>query len=215
MQVYRYCLILLLSFYLNPQILHSKVIKLHNQTHLGKANVHMYLGTLHDHGNRDLNLQILQKSVLNLRHTNAMTIYEKWRKYPKNRRKRYKDRKKKWREDVKKRWSEDKKLLSLYRKKSLRLMHVGTIVKYYNNFEPRHEKTCPRGFATMWDSIRPQSEIRLRLESLDLASFNIIILYRQRITKTLIRLRGWKGRLKCVFVVRRWHKTGFLLTRYM
>ena len=55
--------------------------------------------------------------------------------------------------------------------------------------EPRHEKTCLRGFATQYDSNRPAQvrEASSSLEILGVASIGII-LSNQRTRKTLIRL---------------------------
>ena len=61
-------------------------------------------------------------------------------------------------------------------------------------FEPRHEKTCLRESAIR-GRLKPACsdiETRKSLEILDLASIGIM-LFRQRTTKMLIRLRGCAG----------------------
>ena len=81
-------------------------------------------------------------------------------------------------------------------------------LKGTHHFEPCHEKTCLQGFATKNDSNRPAQPQKLArvLKILNLASIGII-LSRQQTPKALVRLM-----LISTFVVRKWHKAGFLMT---
>ena len=78
--------------------------------------------------------------------------------------------------------------------------------------EPRHEKTCLRGFS---DQARhkPACSATEASESHEIANIETIdiILSRQRTTKALIRLRGSQTDLR--LFVRIWHKAGFLIMR--
>ena len=71
--------------------------------------------------------------------------------------------------------------------------------------EPSHKKTCLRGFATKYDLNRPAQLHRLASLK-DLASTSIgIILSKQRITKTLIRLprcAGWPTSLLFAYSIK-------------
>ena len=75
--------------------------------------------------------------------------------------------------------------------------------------EPRQEKTCPRGFATRYDSNRPAQRHKLARVLKFRTTTRGVILSRQQTTKTLSDQIGSMRRLICIHIVHIWHKRVF------
>ena len=75
--------------------------------------------------------------------------------------------------------------------------------------EPRHEKTCLRGFENRYDSNRPAQRHKLARVLKFRLTTRGVILSRQQITKTLLDQTVCMRKLICILIVRIWHKWVF------